>query len=203
MRIFHVAFLLLTLVACGGSPVRPDQVPPAPSTNLVDTYRIGVDDVLQISVWRNPDLDVSVPVRPDGKISVPLVGDVVAGGKTPETVADDIKARLSEYIRDPIVAVILTSLQSHEYLSRIRVTGAVNNPITIPYRQGITILDAVLAAGGPTEFAIPNRSTLYRSQDGESNAYSIALGDILTKGLLGTNYQMQPGDVLTIPERTF
>jgi len=203
MKRLVIIFLVLAgLIGCASSP-SPGEAPPVTSENLVDVYRIGVDDVVQVSVWRNPDLNVSVPVRPDGKISVPLVGDVQAGGKTPEAVSDDIEQRLSEYIRDPIVAVILTNLQSHEYLSRIRVTGAVRDPITIPYRQGITILDAVLAAGGPTEFAVPNRSTLYRNHDGQSKSYPIALGDILTRGLLGTNYKLQPGDVLTIPERNF
>ncbi len=194
-----IAVVMLAACATGGGPANVQ--PPPSSENLVEVYNIGVDDVVQVTVWRNPDLNVSVPVRPDGKISVPLIGDVQAGGKTPEAVADEITERLSEFIRDPIVAVILTELRSHEYLSRVRVTGAVRNPITIPYRQGITVMDAVLAAGGLTEFAVPNRATLYRQTDGNVQSYSVSLGDILRRGSLETNYPLRPGDVITIPER--
>src|SRR5690606_2241654 len=116
------------------------------------------DDMVSVTVWRNDDLNVVVPVRPDGRISVPLIGDVAAGGRTPLEVADDIEERLSAYVRDPQVAVILTELRSHEYLSRVRVTGAVRDPVSLAYRQGMTVLDAVLAAGGPTEFAAKDRT---------------------------------------------
>jgi polysaccharide export outer membrane protein len=115
-----------------------------------DDYLIGVDDMVQVSVWRNPDLGITAPVRPDGKISVPLVGDVTAGGRTPDEVAKDLQQKLAAYVREPQVTVILTELRSHEYLSRVRVTGAVRQPISIPYRQGMTVLDAVLAAGSPS-----------------------------------------------------
>ena len=168
-----------------------------------DDYLIGVDDIVQVAVWRNPELGITVPVRPDGKISVPLVGDVDAGGRTPEQVAADIQAKLATYVRDPQVAVILTDLRSHEYLSRVRVTGAVRTPVSIPYRQGMTVLDAVLAAGGVTEFAAPDRSDLYRKADtGATRSYAIRLDRILNKGDLATNYKVAPGDVITVPERT-
>src|SRR5690606_7617163 len=139
--------------------------PPDQSTVAIDNYRIGVDDIVQVSVWRNPELGITVPVRPDGMISVPLVGDVAAGGRTPAEVAGDIQQKLADYVRDPQVAVILTELRSHEYLSRVRVTGAVRQPISIPYRQGMTVLDAVLAAGGLTEFAAPDRADLFRRNE--------------------------------------
>lgn len=175
-----------------------------PGAQAVSTYKIGVDDQLQVTVWQNPDLSVSVPVRPDGKITVPLIGDVMAGGKTPEEVAAEIKDKLQSYVRDPQVAVILTALRSHEYLSRVRVTGAVRTPVSIPYRQGMTVLDAVLAAGGTTEFAAPDRTELYREdKNGVTTPYAVRLDNVLQKGDLATNYPVQPGDVVTVPMRAF
>lgn len=166
-------------------------------------YRIGVDDVLQVTVWRNPELSVTVPVRPDGKISVPLIGDVQAGGNTPMQVAAIIKDKLSAYIREPNVAVILTQLRSHEFLSRIRVTGAVRTPRSMPYRQGMTVLDVVLEAGGVNDFAVPNRTKVYRKLKNKVEVIDVDLGDILTKGKLETNIELRPGDVVTVPERLF
>lgn len=166
-------------------------------------YRIGVDDRLQVTVWRNPELTVTVPVRPDGKISVPLIGDVQAGGNTPTQVAAIIKDKLSAYLREPNVAVILVELRSHEFLSRVRVTGAVRMPRSMPYRQGMTVLDAVLESGGPNEFSAPNRTKLYRKNKTNTEVIDIDLNDILTKGKLDTNFDLRPGDVLTVPERLF
>lgn len=167
-------------------------------------YRIGVDDRLQVTVWRNPELSVaSEPVRPDGKISVPLIGDVQAGGNTPTQVAAIIKDKLAAFIREPNVAVILTELRSHEFLSRVRVTGAVRTPRSMPYRQGMTVLDAVLEAGGTNDFASPNGTKLYRKGKAKTEIFDIDLGDILTKGKLSTNFELEPGDVVTIPERLF
>ncbi len=166
-------------------------------------YRIGADDRLQITVWRNPELSVTVPVRPDGKISVPLIGDVLAGGNTPEQVAALIKQKLTAFIREPNVAVLVVELRSHEFISRVRVTGAVRTPRSIPYRQGMTVLDAVLEAGGPSEFAAPNRSKLYRKGKDKTEVIDVDLGDILNKGKLKTNIVLRPGDVVTVPERLF
>lgn len=166
-------------------------------------YKIGVDDRLQINVWKNPELSLTVPVRPDGMISMPLIGDVRAGGNSPSKVAELIKQKLSLYIRDPSVAVILIDLRSHEFLSRIRVTGAVRAPRSMPYRQGMTVLDAVLEAGGVNDFASSNRTKLYRRTKGRTEVFDIDLGDILNKGKLGTNIVLNPGDVITIPERIF
>jgi len=166
-------------------------------------YRIGADDRVQVTVWRNPELSVTAPVRPDGKITVPIIGDVEAGGRTPSEVAEIIKKRLSEYIREPNVAVILTDLRSHEFLSRIRITGAVRTPRSIPHRQGMSVLDAVLEAGGINDFASPNRTKLYRKINDRTEIFDINLGDILNKGKLGTNLPLRPGDVITVPERLF
>ena len=196
------AAALLSACATGGGSTEPPKIDPA--AQAVSTYRIGVDDQLQVTVWQNQELSVSVPVRPDGKITVPLIGDVMAGGKTPEEVAAEIKDKLASYIRDPQVAVILTALRSHEYLSRVRVTGAVRQPVSIPYRQGMTVLDAVLAAGGTTEFAAPDRTELFReSKDGVTTPYAVRLDKVLQKGDLDTNYPVQPGDVVTVPMRSF
>lgn len=166
-------------------------------------YRIGVDDRVQVTVWRNPELSATVPVRPDGKISVPLIGDVQAGGSTPEQVAVLIKQKLSSFIREPNVTVIVIELRSHEFLSRVRVTGAVRVPRSMPHRRGMTVLDAVLEAGGLNEFAAPNRTKLYRKGKDRTDVFDIELGDILNKGRLETNLSLRPGDVVTIPERLF
>lgn len=173
------------------------------ASHVEGDYRIGVDDRLQITVWRNPELSLTVPVRPDGKISVPLIGDVQAGGNTPTQVAAIIKDKLTAYIREPNVAVILTELRSHEFLSRVRVTGAVRTPRSMPYRPGMTVLDAVLEAGGTNDFAAPNRTKLYRKTKTKTDVLDIDLADILTKGKLESNFELKPGDVVTIPERLF
>ena len=203
LRLVAALFLLSVLAACAGGVQRSSTPPPAVQP-LVSDYLIGVDDEVQVSVWRNPELGITVPVRPDGRISVPLIGDVVAGGRTPDQVAADIQEKLGAYVRDPQVAVILTQLRSHEYLSRVRVTGAVRQPVSIPYRQGMTVLDAVLAAGGVTEFAAPDRADLFRRNDDDTtSSYAVRLDRILNRGELETNYPVAPGDVITIPERTF
>jgi Periplasmic protein involved in polysaccharide export len=200
-----VALLFIaTLAGCASSAGTHSAPTLDPDLMAVTAYHIGVDDQLQISVWQNPDLSVTVPVRPDGMITVPLIGDVQAGGQTPEAVAATIQAKLKSFVRDPQVAVILTELRSHEYLSRVRVTGAVRTPISLPYRQGMTILDAVLSAGGTTEFAAADRTELYRrGRDGNTQSYAVQLDKILKRGELATNYPVQPGDVVTVPQRSF
>ncbi len=197
------ASCLLILAGCATAPGSNDAPTFNSDAQAVATYHIGVDDQLQVSVWHNPDLSVSVPVRPDGKITVPLIGDVDAGGKTPEEVAIEVRNKLQAFVRDPQVAVILTELRSHEYLSRVRVTGAVRTPVSLPYRQGMTVLDAVLAAGGTTEFAAADRTELYRKDGTGTKSYAIKLDNILQQGELTTNYPVQPGDVVTVPQRTF
>ena len=189
--------LVLTGCASGGG------APPAPTTETLeftDEYRIGVGDSVRVNVWRNADLTVTVPVRPDGKISVPLAGDVQVGGRTPEQVAGVVTERLTKFIRDPNVTVIVTEMGSDAFRSRVRVTGAVENPVSIPFRQGMTVLDMVLEAGGITEFAVPGKATLYR-RNGEH--MKIKLDRILRKGDMSTNFPLVPGDVITVPERSF
>lgn len=173
------------------------------SPETVLEYHIGVDDTVDINVWRNPELSVTVPVRPDGKISMPLIGDVRAAGYAPEVVAKAIQNKLKDFVRDPNVTLMVTGLRSNEYLTRLRITGAVGNPTSLNYRQGMTVLDAILAAGSVNDFASPNNTKLYRKIKGKLRVISIDLGDILYKGKLETNIVLRPGDILTVPERLF
>lgn len=195
------------LAGCASqSPSSPEKIQQAlalAETQSEEIYVIGATDGIRVSVWRNQDLSISVPVRPDGKISVPLVGDVQASGRTPEQLADDIEERLSSYIREPQVSIVVTSMGSHEFTDRVRVTGAVENPTSTPHRDGMTVLDMVLGAGGLSPFAAGNNAMLYRPLGEEVVAIPVRLNDILERGVISTNYQLRPGDILTIPERSF
>jgi polysaccharide export outer membrane protein len=164
---------------------------------------MAVGDQLQINVWKNPELSVSAPIRPDGKVSVPLIGEVMAVGNTPEQLAADIERKLTAYVKSPNVTVILTSLQGHEFLSRIRVTGSVEQNISISYHQGMTVLDAVLAAGSVNLYANSNGTKLHRRTSKGSEVYDIRLKDIMEKGDMTTNVYLLPGDIITVPERLF
>lgn len=206
MKNIIILFLSVYLVGCasdiylaGDSEI----ISQAANPKYADVYKIGVDDLLSINVWRNPELSVVVPVRPDGKISMPLIGDVQAAGYAPSDVAAIIRKKLQSYIRDPNVTLMVTGLESHEYLTRVRVTGAVNTPISINYRQGMTVLDAVLAAGSINEYAAPNNTKLYRVIEGKTRVISIYLEDILQEGQLETNIELRPKDIITVPERLF
>ena len=188
------------------SPSSPEKIRDALALSQeqsVQEYIIGATDVVNVSVWRNQDLSVSVPVRPDGKISVPLIGDVQASGESPEQLADSVERRLASYIREPQVSVVVTSMGSHEFTDRVRVTGAVGQPTSTPHRDGMTVLDIVLGSGGLTPFASGNNAMLYRSLNGEVVAIPVRLDDILERGDISTNYALRPGDILTIPERNF
>ena len=205
MKHVLTAIFFIIVAGCTSTPARVDYVVQDENKKqmLVDQYYIGVDDRVQVNVWNNPDLSITVPVRPDGKISVPLVGEVTAGGKTPVEVADVITTKLSRFIKSPRVSVILVDLQSHEFLSRVRVTGAVRNAVSMRYRQGMTILDLVLEAGGMDEFASGNSAKLFRKNNGVVETINVYLFDILKDGDMKTNYSLQPGDILSIPERVF
>jgi polysaccharide export outer membrane protein len=193
------------VVGCASGPSSqtglPDQA--AGHDVLVESYKIDVGDQLQVSVWKNPDLSISEPVRPDGKIAVPLVGDLMAAGKTPEQLASDITVALTEYIKSPNVTVILTGLEGHAFLSRIRVTGAVEDNMSMTYHQGMTVLDAVLDAGSVSLYADGNGTKLHRRTDEGMKTYEIRLQDILEDGDMTTNVMLMPGDVITVPERAF
>ena len=193
---------IFALASCGSSS-RVTQQPDAYDYSVEETYKIGVGDQLQIGVWKNPELSVAVPVRPDGKISVPLAGDVVAAGRSTEELSKEVTETLGQFIRSPKVTVIVTSPQSAMFLRRVRITGAVNNPQSIMHGQGITVLDLVLQAGGLTPFAVPNDAKLYRKTASGLQSYPIRLNDILEKGRLETNYPLMPSDIVTVPERAF
>ena len=197
--------LILVLVAAGLSACANNWSDPGEISNDIEypEYRIGIGDIVSIDVWGNPQLSTEVPVRPDGMISMPLLGDVRAGGLTAEELSASISQGLAKDIRNPEVVVILSELRSHEFLSRIRVTGAVINSISVNHRQGMTVLDAVLEAGGVTDFASPNRTTLFRKQQGETRQFRIQLNDIMKRGDLSTNYELAPGDIISVPERMF
>jgi polysaccharide export outer membrane protein len=194
---------LLVLAACTTVPASNEAPPVTAHPEAVTNYHIGVDDQLQVTVWQNPELSVSVPVRPDGKITVPLIGDVQAGGQTPTQVSNEIQDKLKAYVRDPQVAVIVTQLRSHEYLTRVSVTGAVQHPVSAPYHQGMTVLDAILAAGGVNVYAAADDTVLYRKIGDGTRAFRVRLDKILQSGDLATNYPLQPGDVITVPTRSF
>lgn len=200
-----LVLLVMVLTSCAAPPVTNTEPPvERVDENFVDEYRIGVGDVLQINVWRNPDLGVEVPVRPDGVITVPLAGEVTAGGRTSAEVSTEIQDRLSKYVREPMVSVIISQIVADEFLTRVRVTGAVQSPVSMPFRQGITVLDAVLEAGGPNEFAAANRTRLFRkASDGQRSSFAVQLDDILKRGDMQTNFTLQPADVITVPERRF
>jgi polysaccharide export outer membrane protein len=196
----------LIIIALAGCASGPPNLPAQDSGHgvMLDAYKIEVGDQVNISVWKNPELSITEPVRPDGKIAVHLVGDIMAAGKTPEELADDIETKLSSYIKDPNVTIILTGLSGHDYLSMIRVTGAVGGTASITYHYGMTVLDAVLGAGSVSLYADANHTKLHRrTANGGSETYEIRLQDILEDGDMSTNVLLMPGDIITVPESMF
>lgn len=205
-KAYVVGCVVAVMAGCAGTGTAPpatatDQAV-APSV-LVESYKMSVADTINIVVWKNPDLSISAPIRPDGKISVPLIGDVVAAGKEPQALADLITEKLSSYVRNPNVTVVITGLQGQTFLSRIRVTGAVGKDLSVPYQQGMTVLDAVLEAGSVDIYADANRTKLHRKTNEGPVTYNIRLKDIMEDGDMRTNIFLMPGDVITVPERLF
>jgi len=165
-------------------------------------YLIGPGDMLQVFVWGNADLTATTPVRPDGRITTPLVEDVVASGKAPSQLARDIERRLSRYIKKPVVTVTVTQFVGIPG-GQIRVVGQVQTPQTIPYRKNLSLLDVIIKVGGLTEFAAGNDATIVRNVDGTWVRYQVKLEDLTQEGNLDANVMMQPGDVLFVPESWF
>lgn len=190
------------LAGCAGGPVE-QQAPVAGPDYSAEEYTIGVGDRLTVSVWRDPELSRAVVVRPDGKISMPLVGDVQAAGMTAKALASGLTAKIEQYVRAPQVTVIVDEPVSTDFQQRVRVTGAVNQATSVPYRKGMTVLDLVLLAGGASNFADGNSTKLYRHTAEGVKVYPVRLDDILAKGRLETNYPLLPSDILTVPERMF
>jgi polysaccharide export outer membrane protein len=177
--------------------------PPAPAHAAASAhaYVIGPLDSITITVWRNPDLSVTTPVRPDGRISAPLVDDLPALGKNPSQLARDIEAALAKYIRDPVVTVAVNGFQG-PYGEQIRVVGEAAKPQAIAYRQSMTLLDVMIQVGGLTDFADGNHAVLARGADG-GKQYSVRLRDLVKRGDISANVDMLPGDVLIIPQSVF
>lgn len=201
LRKIILPIFCITLAACGAQPLT---APPAqPVASDTPSYTIGNDDQLDIRVWQEPELSVKAVVRPDGFITLPLIGDVAAAGKTAEELRDDLTQKLSTYLKSPQVSVIIASPQSAQFQQRVRVTGAVNQPLSTAWRDGMTVLDIILMSGGANDFASPNKARLFRKDGDAIKAYPIYLDDILNKGKLDTNYQLQPSDIISVPERKF
>ena len=194
------AAVALVVTGCGGAPPLPP-APPASSLPSAE-YRIGPGDNLNIFVWRNPELTLTVPVRPDGRLSIPLVEDVVAIGKTPTALAREFEQRLSKYVKEPLVTVIAEGFVG-PIPDQIRVIGEAAQPRAIPYRADMTVLDAMIAVGGLTRYAAGNDSVIIRTAQGEQNTYSVHLNSLIRDGDIDSNVALRPGDILIIPQRLF
>src|SRR5690348_8469534 len=191
---------LTALVACSGQPT----LPPAKAAGYDPSpdYFIGPLDTLNIFVWRNPELSETLPVRPDGRISIPLIEDLPAAGKTPTQLARDIETRLKRYVQDPIVTVIVTAFNG-PYARQVRVIGEAAHPQAIPYRENMTLLDVMIAVGGLTQFAAGNRGAVVRTVNDKETSFRVRIADLVKDGDVSANVQMLPGDVLIIPQAWF
>ena len=197
-----LACICVSAASSAWAQTAPEQVTPAPpAAEVTPDYIIGPGDTLQVFVWRNPELTTVVPVRPDGKISTPLVEDMVAVGKNPSSLARDIERVLAEYVRTPQVNVIVT--QPASVFSQVKVIGQVTRPQALPYREGMTVLDAVLAVGGLSEFAAGNRARIVRTVDGKQTEIRIKLSALVNAGDMKQNMVLKAGDVLLVPESRF
>lgn len=200
------ALASLTLAGCAGSATQ--QLPSASFVAMQEgpseEYIIGPLDELTVFVWRNPELGASVQVRPDGRITTPLITDMPAVGKTPTMLAEDIKLQLSQYIQDPLVSVIINKFAG-TFSQQVRIVGATEKPASIPYRANMTLLDAMIAVGGLSEFAAGNKAKLIRfdKASGKQKEYAVKLGDLLKDGDSRANVMLMPGDVIIIPESMF
>jgi len=197
--------LAITPLIIGCISSAPLELPPTPSQATAkavgNDYIIGPGDVLEVFVWRNPELTVSVPVRPDGKISTPLVENMVAIGKTPQQLARDMEVVIAEYVRSPKVNIIVTNAASA--FSLVKVVGQVAHPQALPYREGMTVLDAILAVGGLGQFASGNRARIVRVEHGEQTTIHVKLADLVNSGAVRENIPLKPGDVLVVPQSIF
>jgi polysaccharide export outer membrane protein len=206
MVLFLASLLLAALVLAVPSMAEDAAAPAAgviapAASKVTNDYIIGPGDTLQVFVWRNPELTATVPVRPDGKISTPLVEDMVAVGKTPSVLARDIEKVLGEYVRSPQINVIVT--QPTSAYSQIKIIGQVVRPQSIAYRQGLTVLDAVLAVGGLGPFAAGNRAKVVRAENGKSREIKVKLSSLVNGGDMKQNISLLPGDVIVVPESRF
>ena len=199
--------LALTLTGCATAR-SGNALPPASfvgsSEEVGENYQIGPADELSIFVWRNPELSTRISVRPDGRITTPLITDMIAVGKTPAQLADDIRVVLSQYIQEPIVSVMVERPQG-TFAQQIRIIGATARPAALPYRANMTLLDAMIAVGGLNEYAAGNRARLvrYDRATGQQREYDLRIGSLLRRGDISANVKLEPGDVIIIPESMF
>ncbi|EJL35357.1 XrtA/PEP-CTERM system exopolysaccharide export protein [Novosphingobium sp. AP12] len=202
------ASALASVALTGCATTSGPQLPPASFVSMQEgpgeDYVIGPLDQLTVFVWRNPELGAKVQVRPDGRITTPLITDMPAVGKTPAMLAQDIRLQLSQYIEDPLVSVIVDGF-SGTFSQQIRIVGATEKPASIPYRANMTVLDAMIAVGGLSEYAAGNKARLIRfdKASGTQKEYDLKLGDLLKKGDSKANVMLSPGDVIIIPESMF
>jgi polysaccharide export outer membrane protein len=196
-------WLAVTFAAIAvGASAAPKKPPEPPKPESAD-YLIGPGDVLEIFVWKNPDLSSDVPVRPDGKITTPLVQDIQAQGRRPTELAAELRRALSEYIQEPVVTVVVKSFAAPGNSAAVRVIGAAVTPKTIPYRSGLTALDALIDVGGLTPVANGNGSKLIRMEKDGYKSYPLKLKDLVRSGNLQANIKLMPGDIIQIPESIF
>ena len=202
--ILGLAASTLTACASTGRTELPPAAYVASKEQPGEEYVIGPLDQLNIFVWRNPELSAKVQVRPDGRITTPLVADMPAVGKTPAVLAEDMKKALSEYIKDPIVQVIVENF-SGTFSQQVRIVGATEKPASIPYRANMTLLDAMIAVGGLSQYAAGNKAKLvrYDRETGKQREYGIQVGRLLKRGDSSANVRLEPGDVIIIPESMF
>ncbi len=188
------------LAGCASGPALPP-APQAAATADSYSYLIGAGDTLNIIVWRNPELSMSVPVRPDGKVAAPLVEEILAQGKTSTQLARDIEQQLGKYVRDPVVTVLVTGFVG-PYSEQIRVVGEAAKPQFLNYKKNMNLLDVMIAVGGLTDFAAGNSATILRTSDG-GKQYAVRLKDLIKRGEVSANVEMKPGDILVIPQSLF
>lgn len=188
------------LAACSSKPEVPAALAETPE--VPPLYQIGAGDSLTIFVWRNAELTTTVVVRPDGRISVPLIEDLYVEGKNPSDLAREIESELAVYIQDPLVTVIVGSFVG-TFPQQVRIVGEASQPQAIPYRANMTVLDVIIQTGGLTEFADGNNTTLVRAQDGALQEYRVRLDDLLEDGDISANVALLPGDILIVPETFF
>jgi polysaccharide export outer membrane protein len=193
------ALQTLLLTACASHEQAPATVAMGEESPM---YQIGAGDSLTIFVWRNADLTTSVTVRPDGRISVPLINDLYAEGKTPSELSHEIETKLAEYIKDPLVTVIVGGFVG-TFPQQVRIVGQATQPKAIPYRANMTVLDVVIQAGGLTQFADGNNTTLVRIEDDKPKEYRVRLDDLLKDGDITANLPLLPGDILIVPQTFF
>jgi polysaccharide export outer membrane protein len=202
LRTLGLAGLLAIALPLGAVAATPAPTPQLTPASQAD-YVIGAGDTLQVFVWKNPELTTEAPVRPDGKITTPLVQDIQAQGKTPSELAADLKAALAGYVQDPIVTVVVKNFAARDNSAAIRVIGAAVTPKTVSYHAGMTALDVMIEVGGLNTFASGNRAVLIRRENGGYHTYRLRLADLVKAGDLRANMTLMPGDVIRIPERFF